>query len=228
MNYDKSGIKSFKILLVEDEEKVRIHLGKSLRYLVGEVQEASDGEEALAKLKTFTPDILITDIEMPNIDGIELIKSIRKKDSRMLIVVLTAYDTPEYLKKLIDLHLEHYEVKPIDFDKLINILDKCQSKMSEIKSSVVCELPLAYKYDDSKKVMYFNEDEIHLTKKEIKFLDLLIKNKSRIVTYEEFQQYVWEDSVMTDNAIKSLVKNLRNKLPINLFENLSGIGYKLV
>lgn len=227
MNQNKPEIKSFKILLVEDEEKVRVHLAKSLRYLVGEVQEASDGQEALDKLETFTPDIIITDIEMPNIDGIELIKSIRTNDSNILIVVLTAYDTPEYLKKLIDLHLEHYEVKPIDFDKLINILDKCQAKMSEQKAVVVCELPLGYKYDDSKKVIYFNDEEIHLTKKEIKFLDLLIKNKSRVVTYDEFQQYVWEDAVMTDNAIKSLVKNLRNKLPVDLFENLSGIGYKL-
>lgn len=227
MNQNKPEIKSFKILLVEDEEKVRVHLAKSLRYLVGEVQEASDGQEALDKLETFTPDIIITDIEMPNKDGIELIKSIRTNDSNILIVVLTAYDTPEYLKKLIDLHLEHYEVKPIDFDKLINILDKCQAKMSEQKTVVVCELPLGYKYDDSKKVIYFNDEEIHLTKKEIKFLDLLIKNKSRVVTYDEFQQYVWEDAVMTDNAIKSLVKNLRHKLPVDLFENLSGIGYKL-
>jgi DNA-binding response OmpR family regulator len=228
MNYDKSEIKSFKILLVEDEEKVRIHLGKSLRYLVSEVQESADGYEALERLKIFTPDIIITDIEMPNMDGIELIKNIRKNDSNTLIVVLTAYDTPEYLKKLIDLHLEHYEVKPIDFNKLINILDKCLNKITERQNIVVLKLPLGYKYDDSTKVIYFNDDKIHLTKKEIKFLDLLIKNQFRIVTYEEFQQYVWEDSIMTDNAIKSLVKNLRNKLPINLFENLSGIGYKLV
>lgn len=228
MNQEKTEIKSFKILLVEDEEKVRVHLAKSLRYLVGEVKEACDGQEALDILDSYEPDIIISDIEMPNMDGIELIKNIRERNSHILIVVLTAYDTPEYLKKLIDLHLEHYAVKPIDFNKMIAILDKCHNKLSEKQASLYCELPLGYKYDNSKKLIYFEDEPIHLTKKEIKFIDLLIKNRARIVTYDEFQNYVWEDSIMTDNAIKSLVKNLRNKLPVNLFENLSGIGYKLV
>lgn len=227
MNTQELQIKSFKILLVEDEEKIRKHLAKSLRYLVAEVKEAADGELALEELKNFTPDIIITDIEMPNMNGIEFIKNIRETNHNMMIVVLTAYDTPEYLKKLIDLHLEHYEVKPIDFDKLINILNKCQEKF-ERTQAVVYKLPLGYEYDENKRVLYYQDEQIHLTKKEILFLDLLLKNQSRVVNYDEFQTYVWEDSIMTDNAIKSLVKNLRNKLPVNLFENLSGVGYKLV
>lgn len=69
---------------------------------------------------------------------------------------------------------------------------------------------------------------IKLTKKEILFLELLFRNSFRIVSYDELENYVWKDSVMTESSVRSLVKNLRRKLPIELIENLSGIGYKLV
>lgn len=227
MNQNKLSIKSFKILLVEDEEKIKKHLAKSLRYLVDEVVEASNGQEALEKLETFSPDIIISDIEMPIMNGIDFIKEVRRTDKEVLIVVLTAYDTPEYLRKLIEMHLEHYVLKPVNFEKLISILHSCEEQLSNSKV-IVKELPEGYIYDESQKKLFFKEETIHLTKKEIAFVELLIKNKTRVVSYEELQEYVWDEAVMTDNAVKSLVKNLRRKLPINLFENLSGIGYKLV
>jgi DNA-binding response OmpR family regulator len=87
---------------------------------------------------------------------------------------------------------------------------------------------LGYCYDEDKKLLSYKQQEIKLTKKEIVFLELLFKNLNRIVTYEEIEEYVWEDSIMTENSIRSLVKNLRKKLPVNLIENLSGMGYKLV
>ncbi len=227
MNNVTVQIKSFKILLVEDEEKIRKHLAKSLLYFVDEVVECSDGKDALSKLENFTPDIIITDIEMPVMNGIDFIKNVRIDNKNVLIVVLTAFDTPEYLRKLIDMHLEHYVIKPVDFEKLISILHNCEKQLSMTKT-VVKELPGGFIYDENQKKVFLNDEPIHLTKKEILFIELLIKNNSRVVRYEEFENYVWEDSVMTDNALKSLVRNLRKKLSINLVENLSGIGYKLV
>ncbi len=87
---------------------------------------------------------------------------------------------------------------------------------------------LDYSYDEDKKSLSYKNDEIRLTRKEILFLELLFKNSFRIVSYDEIDSYVWEDSVMTESSIRSLVKNLRRKLPVNLIENLSGVGYKLV
>lgn len=63
---------------------------------------------------------------------------------------------------------------------------------------------------------------------QIMFFELLLQNKHRIVTYDELQDYVWQDQVMTDSALKSLVKSLRQKLPKEYIVNLSGVGYKLV
>ena len=223
----KNKLKDFKILFVEDEKKIREHLTNTLKYLVEEVREASSGIEGLHILDEFCPDIIITDLEMPEMNGIEFIKEIRKTDRNVCIIVLTAYTDNEYLLELIDMHIEHYIVKPMNFEKLLDVLQKCEQSIIEQKN-IQHLLPLDYSYDENKKILTYKNELIKLTKKEILFLELLFKNSFRIVSYDEIENYVWGESAMTDNSVRSLIKNLRRKLPINLIENLSGIGYKLV
>lgn len=226
MNNREDALKTYKVLVVEDEDKIRDYVCKSLGYLIDSVVEATNGQEALDILKTYSPDIIITDIEMPVMNGIDLIKNVRKENQEVSIVVLTAYDNKEYLYGLIDMHLDHYVIKPINFDKLVSILYRCQDRIEETKK-IGIKLPFGYNYDASKKVLFYKEEKILLTKREIDFLELLFKYKNRVVHYEEFQNYIWKDDFMSDSAIKSLVKNIRRKLPKNLITNLSGVGYKL-
>ena len=89
------------------------------------------------------------------------------------------------------------------------------------------DLPSGYSYDFDNKLLSFNGEEIKLTKMQIAFFEILLQNRHRIVTYDELQSSVWQDQVMTDSALKSLVKNLRQKLPKEYIVNLSGVGYKL-
>jgi two-component system response regulator VanR len=222
----KNKLKDFKVLFVEDEHTIRQHIVNSLGYLVEEVKEASNGVEALEVLKTFSPDIIISDLEMPQMNGVEFIKNVRKNDKDVCIIVLTAHTNSEYLLELIDMHIEHFIVKPMNFEKLLDVLQKCEKTIIEQKS-VKHALPMNYAYDDDQKILTYKNEIIKLTKKEILFLELLFKNSFRIVSYDEIEQIVWEESVMTESSIRSLVKNLRKKLPENLIENLSGIGYKL-
>lgn len=223
----KNKLKDFKILFVEDEKKIREHLTNTLKYLVEEVREASSGVEGLQVLNEFSPDIIITDLEMPEMNGIEFIKEIRKTDRNICIIVLTAYTDKEYLLELIDMHIEHYIVKPMNFEKLLDVLQNCEKTILEQKN-IQHLLPLDYSYDEDKKILTYKNELIKLTKKEILFLELLFKNSFRIVSYDEINLHVWEESVMTESSIRSLVKNLRRKLPVDLIENLSGVGYKLV
>lgn len=223
----QNKLKDCKLLFVEDEEKIRQHTASSLRYLVGNVKEASNGIEALDIMKDFTPDIIISDLEMPEMNGVEFIKELRKTNKDVCIIVLTAHTNSEYLLELIDMHIEHFIIKPMNFEKLLDALQKCEKKLSEQKN-IGRELPLGYSYDEDKKILTYESNEIKLTRKEILFLELLFNNSFRVVSYDEIDNYVWEDSVMTDGSIRSLVKNLRKKLPKNLIENLSGVGYKLV
>lgn len=223
-----SQLKNCKILFVEDEAKIREHIVKTLKYLVEDVEEASNGKEALEKMQKFSPNIIITDLEMPLMGGVEFVTEVRKTNKTVPIVVLTAHTNNEYLLKLIDMHIEHFIVKPMNFEKLLGALQKCEKAIQK-SSTIQQTLPLQYSYDWEKKILSYEEQEIKLTKKQIAFLELLFKNSRRIVTYSEIEEYVWGDeSIMTENSIRSLVKNLRKKLPSNLIENLSGIGYKIV
>ncbi|MCK9257289.1 MAG: response regulator transcription factor [Sulfurospirillaceae bacterium] len=218
-------LKNLKVLLVEDENTIRGHIASSMRYIVKEVVEAANGDEALNILKNFSPDIIITDLEMPVLNGVDFIKQVRESGSKVLIVVLTAHTNSEYLLPLIDAHIEKYIVKPINFEKMIDVLNQCSKKL-QIRLKEF-EISKGYSYDWNNKELKFKDKCIPLTKKEMAFVELLFKNSHRVVTYEELQNYIWEDSVMTDNAIRSLVKNLRGKLPEDIIFNLSGVGYKL-
>ncbi|MBN2965277.1 response regulator transcription factor, partial [Sulfurospirillum sp. T05] len=132
----------------------------------------------------------------------------------------------EYLLKAVDLHLEHYIVKPINLTTLTDALLRCAKRISKHQSLHI-KLPKDYTYDaDHKELRYYNK-LIKLTKKEVGFLELLLANTHRVVTYQELQDNVWQDDVMTDSALRSLVRNLRKKLPSDFITNLSGVGYKI-
>ncbi|MFW0696970.1 winged helix-turn-helix domain-containing protein, partial [Aliarcobacter butzleri] len=79
-----------------------------------------------------------------------------------------------------------------------------------------------------KKELYYKNENVILNKKEMLFFEVLIKNQNRVTTYEELQNEVWGDDIMTDSALRSLVRNLRKKLPTDIIINLSGLGYRFV
>ncbi|AXX92681.1 two-component system response regulator [Malaciobacter molluscorum LMG 25693] len=219
-------LKDLNILFVEDEDIIRQKSVSTLKYIVANVKEASNGLEALEKLKTFCADLIITDLHMPDMDGVEFIKKVREHNKNICIIVQTAYTTEKYLLSLIDMHIEKYLIKPTSLEKLIEALEYCIDSISDSKISYK-KLPNGYEYDWNQKSLIHNKKSIALTKKEILFLELLFKNINNITTYEELQNEVWQDVVMTDNALRSLVRNLRKKLPKDFIINLSGVGYKV-
>ncbi len=219
-------LKTLTILYAEDEDGIRKKISDSLRYYVKDVIEAQDGQIALKLYKELKPDIVFTDIKMPKKDGIELVKEIRKDDKQTPVVMITAHTDEEYLLSVVDLHLEQYIIKPINLKDLKNSLQKCLDVISN-NHSVSKELPYGYGYDFDTKILTCRDKIIKLNKKEIAFFELLIQNRHRVVTYAEFQNYIWQDDFMSDDALKSLVRNIRKKFPKDYIKNLSGVGYRL-
>ena len=219
-------LKALTILYIEDEEGIRKKISDSLRYYTKEVLEAKDGEEGLKIYKEKNPDIIYTDILMPKMDGISLVKEIRKNDKKIPIVLVTAHTEKSYLLNAVELHLEQYIVKPISLKELKNSLEKCLDVILE-NCPVSIKLCDKYTYEPENKIIRYNDNIIKLQKKEIMFLELLLKNRHRVVTYDELQDAIWQDDIMTDGALKTLVGSLRQKLPKHCIKNLSGIGYKL-
>ncbi len=220
-------LKTLTILYAEDEEGIRKNITDSLKYYMKDVYEASNGQEAYDIYKEKKPDIILSDIHMPIMDGIEFVKKLRKEDRSTPVVMITAHTDKKYLLEAVELHMEKYIVKPLELDELFDILKKCVNVL-KINDITILEVDSNYSYDYDRKELLYKDEVIILNKKEMSFLELLISNQNRVVTYEELQEYVWADDIMTDSALRSLVRNLRKKLPTDLIFNLSGIGYRLV
>ena len=140
---------------------------------------------------------------------------------------ITAHTDKEYLLQAVELKMEKYIVKPIELEVLFEVFRKCLQTI-EFNNNITLEIDSDYVYDYDKKELKYKKEIVLLNKKEISFFELLIKNQNRIVSYDELQQKVWIDDVMTDSALRSLVRNLRKKLPTDIIFNLSGIGYRFV
>jgi two-component system, OmpR family, response regulator VanR len=220
-------LQNLSILYAEDEIGIRENISDSLSYYVKNVYQASNGEEAFEIYLDKKPDIILSDIHMPILNGIEFVKKVRKLDRKIPIVMITAHTDKEYLLAAIEQRLEKYIVKPIELEVLFEVFEKCLETIS-FNKKIVLEIDNNYTYDYDKKELKYKDETVLLNKKEISFFELLIKNQNRIVSYEELQDKVWIDDIMTDSALRSLVRNLRKKLPTDIIFNLSGIGYRFV
>ena len=223
----KEKLKTLTLLYVEDEEGIRKNIADSLRYYLKDVYEASNGEEGYLVYKEKAPNIILSDIHMPILNGIEFIKKVRQNDRITPVVMITAHTDKEYLLQAVELHMEKYLVKPIELELLFEVLAQC-IKMLDINKITKLKADDNYSYDFNKKQLFYKDEAVILNKKEMLFFEVLIKNQNRVTTYEELQNEVWGDDIMTDSALRSLVRNLRKKLPTDIIMNLSGLGYRFV
>ena len=218
--------KNIKILYVEDDEIARENGVEYLQNFFEQIYEASDAIKALQLYEKYQPDIIITDIQMPKLNGLEFVKKIRQKDKKTQIIIITAFCDRDYLLKAIELQLVKYLVKPVKEKEFEEALLLCVNSLQEDNSNIIKLDDNSY-FDTFNKNLVIKNEIIKLRTKEILFLELLIKNKNRYVSYEEIENYVWSDSVMTKDALKTLVKNLKTKIPKDLIMNLTNSGYKI-
>lgn len=218
--------KNIRLLYVDDEDLIRENAIEYLNRYFDEVYESRDGLEALQLIEKVKPHIVITDIKMPNLNGIELAKKIRQSDKKTQIIIATAYTDTNFLITAVELQLVKYMVKPILETKLISVLKSCIETIKEDDTNIK-KFSSDVFFDIFNKTLLVNNKLKKLTKNEILFLELLCSNSNRVVSYEEIQTYIWYDNYMSGDAIRSLVRALRKKLPNGIIENFSGLGYKI-
>jgi len=216
-------LSNYSVLYAEDDAGVRKNVAEMLNLLFNQVFIASDGEEAFSLFLENSPQIVITDIKMSKLSGIELAKKIRKKDDNIQILVISAHTEVDYMLDAIDLSLMKYIVKPITETKLFDALEKFLQLQ---KSSGIIDLKDGWIYNSARKVTIFEEKEFELTKKESRLLEMLLSKKS-VLTYEEIEIELWNDEYMSLNALRLLMKNFRKKLPNGYLKNIQSVGYKL-
>ncbi|WP_428025148.1 response regulator transcription factor [Arcobacter sp.] len=215
-------LKDISILCVEDESGIREFIVNTLKYYFKEVYEAKNGYEGYELYQEYKPKIVLSDIEMPRMSGIDLVRKIRRDDLSTMVIMLTAYSSEEYLMNLINLNVDHFILKPLNSKKLNEALLKYIDK--NLREQIFLHDDL--KLDLSKRILIYKENEvIPLRKREQDFLYLLYKNKNSITTYEQIEVELWQDKFMTSHALKSFIKEIRHKMPINIIKNVSQAGY---
>jgi len=214
------------ILLAEDEDNLRESFKKVLSLFVKDVYDAKDGEEALELYTKHTPDIIITDIKMPKLNGLEIIKKIRLENKQIPIIVTSAYTDQDFLLESIKLSLVEYIIKPIKESKLNSILIECAKVLSE-KPKTIVELDNKIRYDLDNKSLEFTDKKVVLTHKEVDFFELLLAHRGNLVTKQSIEDklYIYEEA--PPSALKNLVFKLRKKLPIDIIKTVSKLGYML-
>lgn len=218
------------ILFIEDETAIRQNYVAYLKMYFQEVYEASNAEDGYSIYKNKKPDILIVDIHLPKLSGIDLIKQIRENDYDIKIIILTAHADTKFLLDAIPLQLTKYLIKPINRQ---NLKESLQLAVMELKTYTISsnkrvKLTNDYAWDVELKELRYHNQNIELTAKERSFLELLVSRKNKIFTYDEIFDFVWGyNEIGTLNGLKNLVRRLRKKIPENTIINLFNEGYKI-
>ncbi|NOR57407.1 MAG: response regulator, partial [Sulfurimonas sp.] len=128
---EKAG--HFSILYVEDELELREGISSFLSKIFADIDTAPNGEEGLKKYINRNYDVVVTDIQMPKMDGLQMISNIREIKEQQEIIVVSAYTDSEYLTQSIELGVTGYIVKPIDFSQILKVLEQSVYKLSAFR-----------------------------------------------------------------------------------------------
>lgn len=246
--YKKSSIMSkFKLLynlsnklniLYVEDDLMSQEEGKSLfSDLFNNVEVASDGKEAIDKYIEYIEnngkfyDLIITDIKMPKIDGIDLCKTIYQINKDQKIIIISGHQEGEYLIDLINIGVDGFLQKPFEKKKILEILYETCEKISEIsKQNTEVILNNNFIWHCDSKLLTHEEDIINLCASETALLDLLISNRNLTFSIDDIFNAVYEDNYEKDlsvDSVKSLLKRIRKKVPGNLIKNVYGEGYRI-
>jgi len=218
-------LKTMKVLYAEDEIGIREQISSILSFFFKEVIVATNGNEAFLYYEEYDPDILIFDICMPEMDGLELLRKIRLKNKNIPAIMLTAHTENPYLLRAVELNITRYLLKPFSKNSLINALKECSNLIFENLKKI--DLKNGYSFNFVSKTLTHLNTDIQLTANELKLIEILSMNSQKIHSFESLIKSIWGWEDISKEALKSLVKCLRKKLPYPLVHNIFGVGYTL-
>ncbi len=222
-------LKKLKILLVEDEKR----LASLLKDVIGDnfysFIIANNGKEGIKLFLKTLPDIVITDIMMPDMTGLEMAKELKNLNPELPIIILSAFGDTDKLLNAIDIGVIKYFIKPFDPDKLLeyieNIANKFQNELIELENNFL--------FNQTTKSLYKDGRYVALSKRERDFLHLLLKYHKKqkdckeIVNTQLIKQELWENEHISDERLRTFVKRLRIKTSKTMIKNIRGQGYKI-
>jgi len=220
----------FKILLVDDEKDILEFLSYNLKKEGFVVLTAESGKEAIDKAKQFKPDLIVLDIMMPDMDGVETCIEFRKYNDfkNTIIIFLTARNEDYSQIAGLNAGADDFISKPIKpkvFISKINSLIRRLRINEDLQPSLI-EID-NLKIDVESYIVYVQDTAINLPKKEFELLCLLISKPNKVYTRDEIFAKIWEKNVFVgDRTIDVHIRKLRSKLNTKCIKTIKGIGYK--
>ncbi len=219
-----------RILVVEDEHRIANSIKKGLeqeRYAVDVAYTGSDGYD-LASTEDY--DLILLDIMLPEMNGIEICKNLRKNKINIPILLLTAKGQTEDKVKGLDAGADDYMTKPFSFDELLARIRALTRRKGTVVNTILSVSDLSL--DKKQYLVKRGNKEIKLSSKEFSLLEYLITNKNTIVTKDQIIAHIWDyDADILPNTIEVYIKNLRNKIdkPFKkpLINTVRGFGYRI-
>lgn len=218
-----------KVLIVDDEAGVRELLKDALKLAGFETQSASDGMSALTTLRTFTPDIMIIDINMPLMDGFELVERLRQNGNEVPVLMLSARADRVDVTRGLTLGADDYVVKPFGLEELVLRLKAIlrRSNFSSTTSATISCGPISI--EDGSHTVSFNGEAVDLSPTEYRLLQVLIENKNRVLSKSLLLDDVWGITFESESTVvDTYISYLRKKLHRDGFEGIKtirGVGF---
>ncbi|EDZ63174.1 two-component response regulator [Sulfurimonas gotlandica GD1] len=225
----QSYTKTLKLLYVEDNEETRVSTITLLEKFFEEIIVAIDGKDGLEKFNKHKPDIIFTDINMPNMDGLMMIDKVNNSiNEKIPVLVFSAHDESDYLLKAIKSGVDGYLIKPIEVEQIVEELSRIlYAKSNSLKD--IIDINENYRWSKGSNKLYYKSQEITLTKNEILLFELMTSNTNFIYSDELIIEQIWQDSRNIDKSnVKNLLKRLNNKLPQKLIKNIYSVGYSFI
>ena len=221
-----------KILLVEDEEKLARMVELELRYEGYQVDKSFDGRSGLERALSGEYDLVLLDIMLPQLSGMEVLRRLRKEGVQLPVIMLTARDSVVDKVSGLDSGADDYITKPFAIEELLAriraALRKRPAQAAEPPRSLLTAGPLTM--DTDRHEVSVNGEGVELTRREFDLLRYLLENKERVISRESLLDHVWGfDFVGETNSVDVYIRFLRSKIDeafdIKLIHTVRGVGY---
>ena len=214
-----------KVLLMEDDAQLSEIIKEYLEENGYDVKLATDGEEAFDMAYEEKFDIFLLDVKVPLMNGFDLLSKLRREGNETPAIFLTSLNGIEDLSRSFEAGCDDYLKKPFHLKELALRIDKVMQSCTLPQSHV--KLSKSYAYDASTSTLMCDNVTQPLSKRQLQIIDLLARNRGRVVDFDQFRAYVWDEEYVDNATIRAEVSRLKKSLKEDFIQNIRALGYMI-
>jgi len=214
-----------KLLLLEDDTLFRETLEDFLEEYNYEVKSFKNGEDVLDSTFKEQFDIYLFDINVPKINGLELLKILRDSGDNTPAIFITSYNDQETLHQGFEVGADDYIKKPVDLDELYFRIQALLKRSGQLKS--IINLTENIVLDKEKMLLYQNDNILNISQKVVMLIELFSNNRDNVVTKDQIIEHLWHNELPSDGSIRVYISQIKKLLGNQSITNIKGVGYKI-